>query len=206
VWNKSLQPHLSPFARPDPIQSYSYTTHDSSLYDSNNPAISMLPKIVLYAKHLYHCMHILLYGKMDFVSMYSDLEWQASPGFLAAGEHANRCAELAESILVIDKSLFLMYRLFGTYLLQSSFFFLILANKLGSDADKMILKNCSINLQVLDAFVKVADIAYQRTFVGFLRRTLERIVSGDGDWADGGVVIDEELMQYRWIGISWVVE
>lgn len=145
-------------------------------------------------------MHILLYGKMDFVSMYSDLEWQASPDFLAAGEHANRCAELAESILVIDKSLFLMYRLFGTYLLQSSFFFLILANKLGSDADKMILKNCSINLQVLDAFVKLADIAYQKTFVGFLRRTLERIVSRDGDWADGGLVIDEELMQYRWIG------
>jgi hypothetical protein len=45
----------------------------------------------------------------------------------------------------------------------------------------MIQKNCSINLQVLDALIKVAGISLQRTFVGFLRRTLERIVSGDGD-------------------------
>jgi hypothetical protein len=129
---------------------------------------------------------------MDFVSMYGDLD------FLAASEHANRCAELAETILVVDKSLFLMYRLFGTYLLQLSFFFLILANKLGIGADKLILKNYSINLQVLDAFVKVAGIAYQRIFAGVLRTTLERIVNWDT--RDGGVAIDEALMQYRWIG------
>ena len=53
-------------------------------------------------------------------------------------------------------------------------------------------------MQGLDAFAKVADIAYQWTFVGFLRRTLERIVSGD-QWEDR-VVIGEELMPYRWIG------
>lgn len=142
-------------------------------------------------------MHILLYGTMDFVSMYSDLEWQASSDFLAAGEHANRCAELAETILIIDKSLFLLYRLFGTYFLQSSFFFLILAKKLDSSLDKLILKNCSVNLQVLKGFVKVVDIKYQRAFVGVLRQTIEMMLSGNANGRSG--LIDNSLMQYRWI-------
>lgn len=196
LWNKSLQPHLAAFTTADPIQVYPYATYDSPLYGSSS-AVSLSPKLVVYAKHIFHCMHILLYGTMDFVSMYSDLEWQASSDFLAAGEHANRCAELAETILAIDKSLFLTYRLFGTYLLQSSFFFLTLAKKLGSGADKLILKNCSVNLKVLDAFVNVANITYQRTFVGVLRRTLEAMLSGNAK--EGSEVVDDSLMKYRWI-------
>ena len=38
------------------------------------------------------------------------------------------------------------YRYFGTYLLQSSFVFLILARKLGKHADSYIKSNCTANL------------------------------------------------------------
>lgn len=51
--------------------------------------------IAYYALHLYHCMHILLYGPMDIVVMYEDLKWQASSEFVAACEHANACAKVS---------------------------------------------------------------------------------------------------------------
>lgn len=51
-------------------------------------------QVVLYSRHLWHCMHIILYGTMDFVEMYRDLTWQASSSFVAAGEHAIACAQV----------------------------------------------------------------------------------------------------------------
>jgi hypothetical protein len=59
------------------------------------------PHIAYYALHLYHCMHILLYGPMDIVVMYEDLEWQASSEFIVACEHANACAKVSQSALVL---------------------------------------------------------------------------------------------------------
>jgi hypothetical protein len=50
------------------------------------------PTVAYYALHLYHCMHILVYGKMDLINMYDDIEWQKSPSFIKAGEHAVSCA------------------------------------------------------------------------------------------------------------------
>lgn len=60
------------------------------------PALREEPQIAYYALHLYHCMHILLYGPMDIVVMYEDLKWQASSEFVAACEHANACAKVSQ--------------------------------------------------------------------------------------------------------------
>jgi xylanolytic transcriptional activator XlnR len=104
----------------------------------------------------------------------------------------------------VDPHLHYMYRYFGTYLLQSSFIFLILAQKLGKAADNLILENCTINLQVLDTFVQTVNIDYQRTFARVLRETLSTRLD-DRSGARGGAgnpshdELDPVLLQYRWV-------
>lgn len=103
-----------------------------------------------------------------------------------------------------------MYRYFGTYFLQSSFIFLILAQKLGQNSDGLILRNCAINLQVLDKFVLTTNMDYQRTFAQLLRKALSSNVehsssilpdSRDSDvpFHELPIRLDQEMMRYRWI-------
>ncbi|PWY68391.1 hypothetical protein BO70DRAFT_374357 [Aspergillus heteromorphus CBS 117.55] len=171
-----------------------------------------VPAVAYYGFHMYHCMFVLLHGPMDVVRMYQDLAWQASSEFLIAGEHAVACANIARHILQIDPQLSLMYRFFGTYFLQSSFIFLILAQKLGRHSDSLILHNCAINLQVLDMFVAATNMDYQRTFAKLLRRALSHNMdqSSSAQPLEGpqpleessGVpepVLDPEMLRYRWI-------
>ncbi|KAI2841516.1 transcriptional regulator family: Fungal Specific TF [Aspergillus niger] len=170
-----------------------------------------IPTVAYYGFHMYHCMFVLLHGPMDVVRMYQDLTWQSSSDFLTAGEHAVACANIARHILRIDPQLSLMYRFFGTYFLQSSFIFLILAQKLGKRSDDLILRNCSINLQVLDMFVAATNMDYQRTFAKLLRRALSvNMAESTGDSVPGqdqptpeltGVPqspLDPEMLRYRW--------
>jgi hypothetical protein len=103
-----------------------------------------------------------------------------------------------------------MYRYFGTYFLQSSFNFLILAQKLGQSSDDLILRNCAINLQVLDKLALTTDLDYQRTFAQLLRRALSSNLEHSSDLNakcdDSGELIQEiathldpEMLRYRWI-------
>lgn len=114
--------------------------------------------------------------------------------------------------MVADPRLCYLYRFFGTYMLQSSFIFLILAQKLGTAADELILSNCNTNLQVLDAFVSVVNIDYQRTFAKILRQTIERKLKRtplggrlDGVLTAEQISVEEEdqldpfLLQIRWV-------
>ncbi|PWY91683.1 hypothetical protein BO94DRAFT_461610 [Aspergillus sclerotioniger CBS 115572] len=175
-----------------------------------SPALE-IPTVAYYGFHMYHCMFVLLHGPMDVVRMYQDHAWQASSEFLAAGEHAVACANIARYILRIDPRLCLMYRFFGTYFLQSSFIFLILAQKLGRQSDDLILRNCTINLQVLDMFVAATNMDYQRTFAKLLRRALSCNMEDSAGSAPGdgqpvaeyvGVPqssLDPEMLRYRWV-------
>lgn len=114
--------------------------------------------------------------------------------------------------MVADPHLHYIYRFWGTYMLQSSFIFLILAQKLGTAADELIINNCSTNLQVLDAFVSVVNIDYQRTFARILRETIERKLKRmplggrlDGVITAEQMTVEEEdqldpfLLQIRWV-------
>ncbi|PYI02468.1 hypothetical protein BO78DRAFT_463925 [Aspergillus sclerotiicarbonarius CBS 121057] len=171
-----------------------------------------IPTVAYYGFHMYHCMFVLLHGPMDVVRMYQDLAWQGSSEFLTAGEHAVACANIARYILRIDPQLCLMYRFFGTYFLQSSFIFLILAQKLGRQSDDLILRNCAINLQVLDMFVAATNMDYQRTFAKLLRRALSYNLgdSSAGSAPGNGQPVaefvgipqsslDPEMLRYRWV-------
>lgn len=117
--------------------------------------------------------------------------------------------QITRSIIVADPHFYLLYRLFGTYLVQSSFIFLILARKFGPMSDQLILDNCAINLQVLDIFVQNSNMRYQRDFARTMRRTLEKSVvdreartartAHSESEASEAESLDPELLQYRWI-------
>lgn len=94
TWNDSLQHHLCDIPSIGKVASdcQPYGVYDSALYV---PGKVEVPNAVLYAKHIYHCMYILLYGAMDFIEMYNDAAWQSSADFLHAGEHANNCAKVS---------------------------------------------------------------------------------------------------------------
>ncbi|KAK0387014.1 hypothetical protein NLU13_5328 [Sarocladium strictum] len=168
------------------------------------------PTVAYYALHLYHCMHILLFSRMDALQMYNDLEWQSSPGFIAAGEQAMSCANVARHIVIVDPKLDFMCRYFGTYLLQSSFIFLILAQKLGNHADNVVLGTCVVNLKVLELFVGLTNMDYQKGFAQLLRQTIARAMpdqnfetDGGSPWSDNEASyqnhVDFELSRYRWV-------
>jgi hypothetical protein len=61
----------------------------------------------------------------------------------------------------IDPDLQLFFRVFGTYHLQASFFFIMLAHKLGTLADEQVMKVCEINLKALMIFARTARAEYQ---------------------------------------------
>jgi xylanolytic transcriptional activator XlnR len=84
LWFDSLRAHLPP----DFCDSVNRS-------NNTNPTISACPTLAYYGLHLYHCMHVLLYGQLDVVRMYEDVEWQASPDFIKAGEHAMACANVS---------------------------------------------------------------------------------------------------------------
>lgn len=100
-----------------------------------------------------------------------------------------------------------MFRFFGTYFLQSTFIFLILAKKLGRRSDELIMRNCRINLQVLDKFVATTNMDYQHSFARFIRRALsyntgDHGLGGEGDMQvddDFSEGLDPEMLAYRWI-------
>lgn len=183
------------------------------------------PKLLLYGWHIFHCLHIVLYGKLDLIQMFRNTEWLLSNDFLLAAEHAGQCAkaghspdvpfprvtwliftdkQITDQILAFDPKLHVCYRLFGTYLLHSSFIFLILAKKLRRSADEHILNCCQTNLRGLDAFVATVNISYQKTFARVLRETLSKCLRpgehGNNDAPEPASedVLDPELLKYRW--------
>ena len=114
--------------------------------------------------------------------------------------------------MIVDPKLDFMYRYFGTYLLQSSFIFLILAQKLGNHADSVVLGTCLVNLKVLELFVGVTNMDYQKGFAQLLRQTIARAIPEQGLDTDGGgsppwsdtdasyqYHVELELSRYRWV-------
>ena len=69
--------------------------------------------------------------------------------------------------------------------------------KLGKQADDFVTSHCTANLRVLDAFVGIANMSYQRTFVRALRRILTHAFSSEPG-VENELVLDSEILKYRW--------
>jgi len=71
-------------------------------------------KVVAYATHIMHVLHILLHGKWDPVALLADDNmWICSQSFLAATSNAISAAHAVEEILELDPDLSFMPYLFG---------------------------------------------------------------------------------------------
>jgi hypothetical protein len=71
-------------------------------------------KVVAYATHIMHVLHILTHGKWDPVSLLDDNNpWICSQSFLTATSNAISAAQAVEEILELDPDLSFMPYLFG---------------------------------------------------------------------------------------------
>jgi hypothetical protein len=71
-------------------------------------------KVVAYATHIMHVLHILLHGKWDPVALLEDDNmWICSQSFLAATSNAISAAHAVEEILELDPDLSFMPYFFG---------------------------------------------------------------------------------------------
>ncbi|KAJ6436064.1 hypothetical protein O9K51_11412 [Purpureocillium lavendulum] len=86
---------------------------------------------IVYSTHILHVLHVLLYGKWDAIAMLEDDDgWITSKRFTQCTSHAIAASQSLSTILAIDPELAFMSYLFGIYLLQGSFIFLLFADRL----------------------------------------------------------------------------
>jgi hypothetical protein len=119
-------------------------------------------KVVAYATHIMHVLHILLHGKWDPVALLEDDNmWICSQSFLAATSNAISAAHAVEEILELDPDLSFMPYLFGMYLLQGSLILLLLADKLSTDTNDGVIRACETIVRAHEAAVVTLNTEYQ---------------------------------------------
>ena len=157
----------------------------------------------LYAAQIHHTLYIMLYGNFDLLVMLNDMQWIGSKNFLVACDHAMAAAEVTAQIMEIDPFFENLPALFGTYLLQSAFVFIILAQKLGSFVDQQIMRVCGINLRAMSVFGQLARVDYQIAFALIMGEILESCRKGERL----DIHNHTALKKFRWIpGFTGLVD
>lgn len=137
-------------------------------------------KVVAYATHIMHVLHILLHGKWDPVALLEDDNmWICSQSFLAATSNAISAAHAVEEILELDPDLSFMPYFFGMvsatptlpsarhsltvpqYLLQGSLILLLLADKLSTETNEGVIQACETIVRAHEAAVVTLSTEYQ---------------------------------------------
>lgn len=140
-------------------------------------------KVVAYATHIMHVLHILLHGKWDPVALLEDDNmWICSQSFLAATSNAISAAHAVEEILELDPDLSFMPYFFGMvshnwylpcehigsnhlqYLLQGSLILLLLADKLSTETNDGVIRACETIVRAHEAAVVTLNTEYQVCF------------------------------------------
>ena len=63
--------------------------------------IESIPLAAIYGLHVYHCLHVLLYGKMDLIRISEDIEWMSSGDFIRVGRHSRCCAKVCRVLQLL---------------------------------------------------------------------------------------------------------
>ncbi|KAF2001753.1 xylanolytic transcriptional activator 2 [Amniculicola lignicola CBS 123094] len=160
-------------------------------------------KVVAYATHIMHVLHILLHGKWDPVSLLEeDNMWICSQSFLAATSNAISAAQAVEEILDLDPDLSFMPYLFGMYLLQGSLILLLLADKLSTESNEGVIKACETIVRAHEAAVVTLNTEYQRNFRKIMISTLAQI-KGHGHAREMTPAKRREVLSlYRWTSLG----
>jgi hypothetical protein len=56
------------------------------------------PRPALYAQNIHHTLYVILYGKLDLISMLDDYEWLASEHFVIADDHSVKAAQVLPGV------------------------------------------------------------------------------------------------------------
>ena len=118
--------------------------------------------VVAYGTHIMHVLYILATGKWDPIDLLDDKDsWISTPSFISAMGHAVSAADAVADILEYDPDLSYMPWLFGISLLQGSFLLLLIADKLGSEADTTIVTACEKIVRAHEVCVVTLNTEYQ---------------------------------------------
>ena len=121
--------------------------------------------VVAYGTHVMHVLHILATGKWDPINLLDDNDlWISSQSFISAMGHAVSAADAVADILEYDPDLSHMPWFFGISLLQGSFLLLLIADKLGSEADPAVVKACENIVRAHEVCVVTLNTEYQVRF------------------------------------------
>ncbi|KAF2744825.1 xylanolytic transcriptional activator 2 [Sporormia fimetaria CBS 119925] len=160
-------------------------------------------KVVAYATHIMHVLHILTHGNWDPVSLLDDNNtWICSQSFLTATSNAISAAHAVGEILELDPDLSFMPYLFGMYLLQGSLILLLLADKLSTDTNDGVIKACETIVRAHEAAIVTLSTEYQRNFRKIMISTLAQI-KGHGHSREMTPAKRREVLSlYRWTSLG----
>ncbi|KAF2657088.1 hypothetical protein K491DRAFT_777514 [Lophiostoma macrostomum CBS 122681] len=160
-------------------------------------------KVVAYATHIIHVLHILTQSKWDPVSLLDDnSSWICSQSFLTATSNAISAAHAVDDILELDPDLSFMPYFFGMYLLQGSLILLLLADKLSTDTNDNVIKACETIVRAHEAAVVTLSTEYQRNFRKIMISTLSQIKGHVHAKEMTPAKRREVLSLYRWTSLG----
>lgn len=121
--------------------------------------------VVAYGTHIMHVLHIVATGKCDPINLLDDNDlWISSPSFISAMGHAVSAADAVADIMEYDPDLSYMPWVFGISLLQGSFLLLLIADKLGAEADEAVVMACEKIVRAHEVCVVTLNTEYQVCF------------------------------------------
>ncbi|RJE23470.1 transcriptional activator XlnR [Aspergillus sclerotialis] len=135
----------------------------SQITATTSSSASKLPLVKAYSTYLLHVFYILLYGKWDPISMIEDNDdWITSEHFMTCASHALSATGVLSQILTVDPELTFMPYLFGIYLLQGSFIFLLFVDRMPElGPNRSVEEVCETIIRAHEVCVVTLDTTFQ---------------------------------------------
>ena len=161
------------FGEPSTVHAFtqkrgSGASHSTDPFTSQAPAgtsssTSKLPLVKAYSTYLLHVFYILLHGKWDPISMIEDNDdWITSEHFMTCASHALNATGVLSQILTVDPELTFMPYLFGIYLLQGSFIFLLFVDRMPElGPNRSVEEVCETIIRAHEVSVVTLDTTFQ---------------------------------------------
>ncbi|KAL3459241.1 fungal-specific transcription factor domain-containing protein [Aspergillus heterothallicus] len=152
----------------DAEPSSSHADHATEFSHSQDYWISQT--IAAYASYYVHILHILLTGRWDPVTLIEDKDfWTSSPDFASTISRALKAADSVKQILKFDPDITFMPDFFGIQLLQGSFHFLLIVERLQDKAGERFLSACEVMIRATESCIVTLNTEYQRNFCQVMR-------------------------------------
>lgn len=156
-------PTVHAFAQQGNSGTYPGTDAFTSQAAGTSSTASKLPLVKAYSTYLLHVFYILLHGKWDPISMMENKDdWITSEHFMTCASHALSAAGVLSQILSVDPELTFMPYLFGIYLLQGSFIFLLFVDRMPElGPNRSVEEVCETIIRAHEVSVVTLDTTFQ---------------------------------------------